>query len=155
MKKLNIFLAVILAILVILVAYFLLGGTLSAAVHSVSAPASEQPEAFQSIQNILAASAAPDQYSSAPESADGCTLIDANITLRNRGLFPAEWVSIHVTPVPGDIAVYSLTGEGTSIPTGGSGQVNLKLITTDAAASRTVELRYYVFGMLRKVRVTV
>lgn len=155
MKKLNIFLAVILAVLVLLAAYFLIGGTLSASVNPASAAASDHPEAFESIQNILSSGAAPDQFSPAPESAEGCTLIDATITLRNRGLFPAEWVSIRVTPASGDIAVYSLTGEGSSIPAGGSGQVNLKLITANASAARTVELQYYVFGMPRTVHVTI
>ena len=51
---------------------------------------------------------------------------------------------------PGDIAVYSLTGEGSDVPARGTGQVNLKLITTAKDVDgRGVALEYYVHGMKR------
>lgn len=154
MKKLNIFLLIVLLILIGLTAWFLIGGTLSASVYSVTAPASDHPEAFASIQNILRSGSAPQQFAEVPADASGCTLVDTTITLRNRGLFPAEWLDAAVTAASGDIAVYSLTGEGSSVPTGGPSQLNLKLITTAPAdVVRSITIRYYVFGMLRSITV--
>lgn len=154
MKKLNVFLLIVLILLVGLVAWFLIGGTLGASAYSLTAPASEHPDAFASIRNILNSGSAPQQFAAAPESADGCTLVDTTITLTNRGLFPAEWVDATVTAASGDIAVYSLSGEGSTVPAGASSQVNLKLITNAPADTvRVITLRYYVYGMLRSVTV--
>jgi D-alanyl-lipoteichoic acid acyltransferase DltB (MBOAT superfamily) len=70
------------------------------------------------------------------------------------GMFAAEWLDIRVEGVPGDVAVYSLTGEGSDIEARGSGQVNLKLIT--AAAPDTPHrcvIQYYIYGMKRTIAV--
>ena len=76
------------------------------------------------------------------------------VTLKNPGFFPAEWLHIDCAAQPGDIAVYSLTGEGSDIPARGEGQVNLKLITTSRAVQgRTVTVEYYVHGMKRAIRI--
>ena len=155
MKKLNIFLGIVLGVLVILVAYFFIGGTLGASVSTASALATDQADAYASIQNILSSDSAPQQFADAPDSADDCTLIDVTITLKNRGMFPAEWISMSVTPASGDIAVYSLTGEGSNIASYSAGQVNLKLITTTPTETRTITIQYYVFGMLRSITVTI
>ena len=59
-----------------------------------------------------------------------------------------------MTGVEGDVAVYSLTGEGSSIPALSTGQVNLKLITSvSESVPREITIRYYVFGMQRTVRI--
>ena len=105
---------------------------------------------------MLASGSAPQQFTGdIPQSADGCTLVDVTISLTNSGLLPAEWLDVAITAQPGDIAVYSLTGEGSDVPARSSGQINLKLITAEsAAAPHTITLRYYVFGMPRTLTVT-
>ena len=155
MKKLNIILLVVLILLVAFVAYFFIGGTLQAQPQAATAPAANHPEAFASIQNILSSGAAPRQFAESPASAEGCTLADVTITLSNYGLFDAEWIDVSVIPAAGDVAVYSLTGEASSLPARSTGQINLKLITTESANTpHTITLRYYVFGMLRTLTVT-
>lgn len=152
MKKLNIFLLIVLLLMLSCVAYFFVGGTLKAQVSVATAPASDHIDACKSIQNIIASNAAPQQFAQLPSTPDGCTLVDVTVTLTNNGLFNAEWIDISVTPADGDIAVYSLTGEGSSLASRSSGQVNLKLITTAPAGTpRRITLSYYVFGMLRTV----
>lgn len=151
MKKINIFLIVVLTMMLAFVVYFFVGSMLDADVHMVSAAASDHPEAFASIQNTISSNTAPQRFTNdVPTTADGYTLIDVNITLSNKGVFPAEWISAEVEGVNGDVAVYSLSGVGSSISGRSSGQMNLKLITAASKnASRRIYLTYYVFGMER------
>lgn len=154
MKKLNIFLLIVLILMLGFVAYFLIGGTMKAEVYTATAPAMDHIDACKSIQSIVNSGAAPQQFTALPSSPEGCTLVDTTITLTNPGLFDAEWIDISVTPAAGDIAVYSLTGEASSLASRTSGQVNLKLITTAPAETRRkITLNYYVFGMMRSVSV--
>ena len=82
------------------------------------------------------------------------TLADITVTLTNRGLFPAEWLDIHAEAAPGDIAVYSLTGEGSDIPARDTAQVNLKLVTTAMPdAVRDITIQYHIHGMQRTITV--
>ena len=123
-------------------------------VHSASA--ADYPEAYQSIRGVLRSGAAPQVFADPdlPEDPDGYALVDVTIELYNRGLFPAEWLDVAASPAPGDVAVYSLSGEGTSLPARSEGQVNLKLITAaDPGPGRTVTVEYYVFGVKRRITV--
>lgn len=154
MKKLNIFLLIVLILMVGFAGWFLIGGTLRAQVYTATAPASDHPDACASIQSIVNAGAAHQQFGQLPATPEGCTLVDTTITLSNIGLFDAEWIDISVTPATGDIAVYSLTGEASSLSAETSGQVNLKLLTSaPAETKRKITLNYYIYGMLRSITV--
>ena len=78
--------------------------------------------------------------------------MDINVTLSNRGLFPAEWLHISTEGAEGDIAVYAVTGEGSDVAPRDSATVNLKLVTTAAPdAPRRIVIQYYVHGMKREI----
>ena len=156
MKKLTLLLSLLLVVLLGLAMVYYVGGTLSArpAVHA--AAASDYPEAYGAIREVLASGAAPQVFAdpALPEEPDGYALVDVTIELYNRGLFPAEWLDVTAVGAPGDVAVYSLSGEGSDIDARGSGQVNLKLVTTAGAdAPRSFEIHYYVYGMKRTITV--
>ena len=156
MKKLTLLLCVILVVLLGLTMFFYVGGTLSARPGVHSASAADYPEAYQSIRGVLRSGAAPQVFADPdlPEDPDSYALVDVTIELYNRGLFPAEWLDVAASPAPGDVAVYSLSGGASDIDARGSGQVNLKLITTASAdAARSFEIQYYVYGMKRSVTV--
>ena len=154
MKKLNVFLLIVLILLLAFVAYFFIGGSLQTGVSAASAPASDYLDVCASIQNIVSSGSAPQQFAELPSSPEGCTLVDMTITLSNYGLFDAEWIDISVEPASGDVAVYSLTGESSTLSARTTGQVNLKLLTTaPEGTTRKVTLNYYVFGMKRSVTV--
>ena len=154
MKKLNLFLLFVLIVLIGIVVWYFVGGALDAAVYSITAPASDHPEAYASIAGILSSGSAPQQVIVDLPSIEQCRLIDITVTLSNKGFFPAEWVDVTVEPASGDVAVYSLSGEGSDIPSRSSGQINLKLITTAPEnASRTLHLSYYVYGMPRTLSI--
>lgn len=154
MKKLNIFLMIVLILLIAFVVYFFVGGSLKTQSYAVTAPASDHPDAFQSIKNVLDAHAAPQQFAELSGDAGLYTLVDINIALANHGLFPAEWVDVELENVSGDVAVYSLTGQGSDVPARETSTVNLKLITTAAEGRNyTIHMSYYVHGMKRTITV--
>ena len=155
MKKRTIILAVIFALLALSLSVYFIGGTLSARVQVITAPASDYPEAYKSIVNVIESGSAPAYFAQEDLSdISRYTLMDITIHLTNPGFFPAEWLDITTGGVPGDIAVYSLTGAGSTIDARSGGQVNLKLITSaNAGTPRAYTIDYYVLGMKRSVRV--
>ncbi|MBR1820979.1 MAG: hypothetical protein IJ769_05080 [Clostridia bacterium] len=156
MRKLTAILIVVLVLLAGLTAWFWLGGTLHAHIYIQTARASDYPDAYGAIRALLDSGAAPQRFNDAALSEDGSayTLVDVNIALTNRGLFPAEWLDIRADAAPGDIAVHALTGEGGDVAARDSATVNLKLITTAPAdAERDIHIQYYVHGMKRTVTV--
>ena len=156
MRKLTALLVVILVLLAGFAGWFYLGGTLHADVSIQTAGADDYPEAYGAIRNLLASGSAPQRFMDIdlPEDPTGYKLVDVNIRLSNRGMFPAEWLDIHAGAADGDIAVYALTGEGSDVPARDSASVNLKLITTAPAdAARDIRVQYYVYGMKREITV--
>ena len=156
MKPLNFILCLILVLMLAFVAFFFAGGTLTASAGSISAAAADYPEAFDAIRSVISTDTAPQLLSNeALGDAADYTLVDVNITLSNRGIFDAEWLNIQLEGAPGDVAVYSLTGEGLDVPARSSAQVNLKLLTrAPANATRRITIQYYVYGISRSVHVT-
>lgn len=157
MRGFQAFLTVVLVLALAMVTYFFVGGTLSADCSVASAPAADYADAFVSIRSLIASGAAPQMFSNDEiTSAQDYLLIDVNISLKNIGLFDAEWLDIEVTPAPGDVAVYSLDGHGSDISAMSRGKTNLKLLTTASAdAPRSVTIQYYVLGMPRSIQVAI
>lgn len=156
MRKITIALAILFVLLAGFAGWFTIGGTLRAQTYIQTASAADYPEAFGAIRELVAAGSAPQSFGSTELSEDpsAYTLADINVTLTNRGLFPAEWLDIRAEAVPGDIAVYALRGEGGDIAARDTGTVNLKLITTAPAdAVRRITIQYYVHGMKREITV--
>lgn len=156
MRKLTILLAIVLALLLGFAGWFYLGGTLRSEVAVQSARAADYPEAFGAIRSLVTGGTAPQVLGGSALSEDPSpyTLMDINVTLTNRGLFPAEWLHITVEGAPGDIAVYAITGEGSDVAPRDSATINLKLVTTAAAdAPRRIVIQYYVHGMKREITV--
>ena len=155
MSKHTLFLGIIFVLLLGLAVFFYTGGTLVADVRIQTAHASDYPEVFESVVGVLRSGSAPQQFSGdALDDVSRYTLADINVTLKNRGLFAAEWLDIRVEGAPGDVAVYSLTGEGSTVDARGVGEVNLKLLTTASPdTERAIRIQYYVYGMKRTISV--
>ena len=156
MRKLTALLTIVLVLLLGFGGWFYLGGTLRGEVSVQSARAADYPEAFGAIRSLVTGGAAPQVLGGSALSEDPSpyTLIDINVTLTNRGLFPAEWLHITVEGVPGDIAVYAITGEGNDVAPRDRSTINLKLVTTAATdAPRRIVIQYYVHGMKREITV--
>ncbi|MBQ8506503.1 MAG: hypothetical protein IJ466_03620 [Clostridia bacterium] len=155
MKPFNIILSLILVLILAFGAFFYAGGTLQADVSSITASAADYPDAFESIRNVLQSGTAPQLFSNDPlDGPENYSLVDINISLANRGIFDAEWLNIQLGGVTGDIAVYSLTGDGSDVLSRSGAQANLKLITrAPADVKREITIQYYVYGVSRTVTV--
>ena len=154
MRKSTMILGSVFLIMAMLCVLFLVGGTLSANVDVMTANAAEYPKAYASIQSVLQ-SGAPQLFSEElPDDPAQCRLEDVTITLSNRGLFPAEWISVNVEGAPWDVAVYSITGEGNTVAGRSVGTVNLKLVSLAGSGwPRVYHIQYNVFGMKRSIDV--
>lgn len=154
MRKSTMILGSVFLILAMLTALFLTGGTLSARLDVMTASAADYPKAYASIVGVLS-TGAPQVFSNAlPEDPAECRLEDVTITLSNRGLFPAEWISVNVEGGVGDVAVYSITGEGSTVAGRSTGTVNVKLVSLSTLpVERAYHIQYYVYGMKRSVTV--
>ena len=157
MRPATVVFSLILVFILAFCAFFYTGGTLQAQVSSISAAAGEYPEAFASIQSVVSKGTAPQLFSLDPlDDPANFNLVDVSIALANRGIFDAEWLNIQVQGTTGDIAVYSLSGDGTDVAARSTGQVNLKLITRASPnAQRTVSIQYYVYGISRTIKLKV
>ena len=155
MRTLTLLLSLILILILSFCAFFYVGGTLRAEVSCIAASASEYPEAFFAVKDVLAAGNAPIRFTDDNlDDAASCSLLDVNILLTNRGIFAAEWLNIQPVGVEGDIAVYSLTGDGTDVPARSAGQVNLKYVTRAGSdVPRKLLIQYYVYGISRTIEV--
>ena len=157
MKPATIVLSLILILMLAFGAFFYTGGTLKAQANAITASAAEYPEAFSSIRSIVSSGTAPQLFSGdALEDPSNYSLVDITITLANRGVFAAEWLNVQLQGVTGDVAVYSLSGDGADVSARSTAQVNLKLVTrAPANSARTVTIQYYVYGVSRTIKVQV
>ena len=155
MRTLTVFLSLILILMLSFCAYFYAGSTLQVEVRCITAPASEYPETFESVRHVLATGSAPIVLSGESlGDASACSLVDVNIILTNRGIFAAEWLNIQTKGAEGDIAVYSLTGDGSDVLARSTGQVNLKFVTrASGSVPRSLTIQYYVYGISRTIEV--
>lgn len=153
MKPAAVVLALILVLMLAFCAFFYAGGTLNADVQRVTADAVSYPEAFKSIAGVISSDTSPMRFTSEPIGDPAqYTLFDISATLSNRGLFAAEWLNISVEPAAGDVAVYSVTGDGLDVNARSARQINLKLITRAGRDSvRKITVQYYVYGISRAI----
>ena len=155
MRTLTVFLSLILILMLSFCAYFYAGSTLHAEISCITASASEYPDTFEAVRHVLVSGSAPIVLSGDNlDDASACSLVDVNIILTNRGIFDAEWLNIQTQGTEGDIAVYSLTGDGSDVPARSTGQVNLKFVTrASGSVPRSLTIQYYVYGISRTIEV--
>ena len=155
MGKSTIILGTVFGLLLALTVLFFVGGTLSAELTAATATGAEYPGAYASIAGIVADGTAFQRFSEPmPPDPAACRLEDVTLRLQNHGLLDAEWLSVKVDGGPGDIAVYSITGEGGAVPALGEAPVNLKIASTvRGTRERTYHIIYYVYGLKRQITV--
>lgn len=155
MKKSTAILGGVLLLMLTFAALFTIGGMLTGKVHTAEANAGDYPRPWAAIRALYAADEMPQRFGTAlPEDASACRLEDVTITLYNRGFFDAEWVSVSVEGAAGDIAVYSITGEGGTVAARSYADLNLKLIArADERGIRRYRIQYYVYGMRQEITV--
>lgn len=156
MKTRTLLLAILFVALAGMIGAFFIGGTLQVEVQTMTANAADYPEAYASIVNVVSGGTAPIYFAQTDfQDSRQYTLLDVTLNISNPGFIPAEWLEVTTGGISGDIAVYSLTGSGSTLEGRSEGQMNLKLITTaNASAARVYTLEYYVLGMKRSVKIS-
>ena len=155
MKALKIALAVFLGALIAFAAFFWFSSSLKTEVQVVEVEAQTQQEAFDSARDLLLAGIAPEVFQEEiPESSNGYTLTDVNLTLTNAGPFEAEWITWEIVPGEFDIALYSFTAPQGDLASGEETVINMKFLSRAGEDSRTVTLQYYVFGLKRTLNIS-
>ena len=153
MHRSTMILSIILALLIAGAIVFWTGGSLSTDIDVVTASAAEHPKALRSIEQVLGQSAAPQLLTDhVPDDLSACRLEDVTLRLHNPGFIDAEWLYAWVEAAKGDIAVYSVSGEGGTVPALGDAEYNLKLVTA-LGGPRVLHLEYYVYGVRREIRI--
>lgn len=154
MKGLKIALAVLLAALVAFAVYFFVGGTLRTEVYTASTDAVEAADAFSEAVSALRSGAASEVFlDEIPDSAEGYRIVEVSITLQNRGLFAAEWLTVSVSPGPLDVAAYSMNLPASDLAPGAETTLNMRLLSRSGESARSVTIQYYVLGMKRTLTV--
>ena len=155
MRKSTMILGAIFLILLMLTVIFLTGSTLEVKIDAMTANAAEYPKAYASIEGVLAAGAPQLFAQELPTDPADCRLEDVTITLSNRGFVPAEWISVNVDGAPGDVAVYSITGEGSTVAGRSVGTINIKLVSlAGSRGARNYHIQYYVYGLKRELDIS-
>ncbi|HIS96276.1 MAG TPA: hypothetical protein IAC19_10980 [Candidatus Ventricola gallistercoris] len=79
--------------------------------------------------------------------AQNCVFLTYTVRLNNRGFFPAEWISLEVTPQE-DTDLLMLADTSAHVLTAGSrGDLTATILTTDSGnTERTLTVTCYVFG---------
>jgi len=87
-------------------------------------------------------------------NAQNLSFVTYTVRLKNNGFFPAEWISLDVTPLEGDVLQLE-NGGANVLYAGAQGDLSVTLLTTlnPPQQERTVEIVCYVFGRKQTVRV--
>lgn len=156
-KTLKILSITMLAVTVVGAAAVLYGiNTLAPQVVQVSCtvtPAADAQDVFDETLEQIAQGLFAGKVYGDPLSLDARTssFVTYTVRLRNRGFFPAEWISLAAQPLTAeggqDILVLD-NGGANVLPSGAQGDLSLTLLTTleEPLASRTIEVSCYVFG---------
>lgn len=122
-------------------------------------PALHAQETFDALlEQLQSGTFAGTQFSSAEGlAAEDCTFLTYIVRLRNRGFFPAEWLSMKVEPRQdaGGRDVLQLADSGAYVlAQGGEGDMSATILCAGNAAEhgRELELTCYVFGKKVVVR---
>lgn len=81
------------------------------------------------------------------QDAKDCTFLTYTIRLANKGFFPAEWVSLDITPVDGDVLQLDNV-QANVLASGSRGDLNVTILHMGDAAQtqRDYVIQCYVFG---------
>ena len=158
MKALTIALSVIAALLIALIAVFLLGGALGVDVSVTTLPAAQDALNFAAAVESVQGGACSATFA-AMESEDAAdhTVTAVTVTFTNSGIFDAEWLTFEVVPGAGDVALWSQSAEVVDVPARSREALTLSLLSRAdvPVAGRTLEVEYYVLGMRRTMSVPI
>ena len=154
MKAVSIVLSVIAGLLLALIAFFFIGGTLRTQVEVSLVTAQQASEAVEEAVEAFNQGHVLQRFGDVSSvEASECVLHTVRVTLSNPGMFAAEWLGFSVSPGEGDAAVFSDAVELLDIPANQSAQLELEFLARQdgSGKGRSIQISYYVLGMRRTV----
>ncbi len=114
--------------------------------------ASEAPELFEQTcaaldDGTFTGRFFAEQIDAASLEAEQCTFLRYSVRLRNRGFFPAEWISLTVIPKDGDLLMIG-GADANVLAAGTQGDLSVTVLHEGDGVdlARTVDMVCYVFG---------
>lgn len=150
MRKLARILTGITIVVLVFMLIILMGPHLRVTLGEVSsAPATEQPEVFETIASAVErGDLGSDQYRAMDSrNPSDYRLVTYTCSLYNAGLMPAGWIRLQLSPAEEDVAL--LCGEPADLTAFGRGTVQCVLLTRAEDTTRNLWADYYLFGRPR------
>lgn len=144
-------------VLVLTLVLFHFSTRLSYEVSASVTPASNNEEWFDSFREQMTSGAFPGYVyeSGVLDGASKYYFVTLTITVKNPGLFPAEWVLMTPIRHDGDIACDVSSAGPVDLSGGAEAAEALTILTTSPRSITECGLEYYVFGQLQSVTVPV
>ena len=156
MKVLSIVLSVIAALLIALIAVFLIGGSLGAEVSMEALPGTQDLLGFAAALESVELETASAVYAPLDSlEASDYTVSDLTVTFKNNGFLDAEWLTFDFVPGAGEVALCTQSAAKLDVAAHGEAKLALKLLSRAEAsgAGRALNVEYYVLGMRRTMTV--
>jgi len=118
-------------------------------VHVAATPAAQAQDVFEDLLSQANRQTFTGRVFAQPGAldAENCTFVTYTVRLSNRGFFPAEWISLDIAPVQGDVLQMDNV-QANVLPRGSRGDIAATILHAgdNAAAARTYTIHAYVLG---------
>ena len=115
----------------------------------MATPAAQAQEIFDGVMAQVGKGTFTGRMFGQPGALDAknCTFLTYTVRLANRGFFPAEWVSLNIEPVQGDLLQLDNV-QANVLASGSRGDLNATILHVGEAGEmpRTYTIHCYVFG---------
>lgn len=112
-------------------------------------PASQSQDVFDSVMTQVNKATFTGRVFAQPglQDSGACTFLTYTVRLKNRGFFPAEWVSLDIQPVEGDLLQLDNVSANV-LASGSRGDINATVLHQGDASmtQRNYTINCYVFG---------
>ena len=149
MKWARLLLTIPVLLLAFVFGYLYWGANADISMNVQTAPAQEHSATYDSVVTAVQTGAAEDVFTDAPfTGAQDYTLVSMQVTMRNPGVLPMEWVSCKYAGTNGDVALYEI--EGLPADIGSQGEITFFVRTIRQSSvpmgNPALEIHYYVAG---------
>ncbi len=148
MRILKVTLTVLVVCVALVTGYLVYGAQADLSLWVVTAAAQDYPDVYDSVVQAAQNGAAERVISEeAFTGAADYTLVSMQVTVRNPGLLPMEWLTCEYVPAQGDVAVYEVTELPMDVAARRERSFFVRVIRkNDAAGNGRLRLTYYVAG---------
>lgn len=148
MRILKVTLTVLVVCVALVTGYLVYGAQANLQLRVETAAAQDYPDVYDSVVQAVQSGAAEQVLSEeAFTGAADYELVSMQVTVRNRGLLPMEWLTCEYVPAQGDVAVYEVTELPMDVAARSERSFFVRVIRKNGATGNgRLKLTYYVAG---------